>query len=151
MYAIRSYYAIAHWTNVLEAEGLPTTEENIFIAASCDQKGIAFLKGEGPLMVRKGKEKDCSGEKDMAGNYTVVVDGKKYSVQVAEGNADIQVAPVAAPAAHAAPVTAVAEAAAPSAISGGAGSLHINSETPGSVWKILANPGDSVKESYNFV
>lgn len=141
--------SVAHWTKVLEAEGLPTTEENIFIAASCDQKGIAFLKGEAPLMVRKGKEKDCTeqGEKEMAGNYTVVVDGKKYSVQVAEGNADIHVAPVAAAAAPAvAPVTAVAEAAAPSAISGGAGSLHINSETPGNVWKIVANPGDSVKE-----
>ena len=132
--------SITHWTKVLEEEGLPTTEENIFIAASCDQKGIAFLKGEGPLMVRKGKN-NCSGEKEMAGNYTVVVDGKQYSVQVAEGNADIQVTPAAS-----APVTAVAEAATPSAVVAGEGSLHINSETPGNVWKILVNPGDSVKE-----
>jgi pyruvate carboxylase subunit B len=126
---------------VLEDEGLPATEENIFIAGACDQKGIAFLKGEGPLMVRKGKN-NCSGDKEMAGNYTVVVDGKQYSVQVAEGNADIQVAP----AASSAPVTAVAEAATPSAVTAGEGSLHINSETPGNVWKILVNPGDSVKE-----
>ncbi|HEO98049.1 MAG TPA: biotin attachment protein [Epsilonproteobacteria bacterium] len=133
--------SVAHWTKVLEDEGLPATEENIFIAASCDQKGIAFLKGEGPLMVRKGKN-NCSGDKEMAGNYTVVVDGKQYSVQVAEGNADIQVTP----AASSAPVTAVAEAATPSAVVAGEGSLHINSETPGNVWKILVNPGDSVKE-----
>ena len=44
--------SIAHWTKVLEEEGLEATEENIFIAGSCDKKGIAFLKGEGPLMVR---------------------------------------------------------------------------------------------------
>ena len=50
------------------------------------------------------------------------------------------------PAASSAPVTAVAEAATPSAVVAGEGSLHINSETPGNVWKILVNPGDSVKE-----
>jgi pyruvate carboxylase subunit B len=73
----------------------------------------------------------------MAGNYTVVVDGKKYSVQVAEGEGDIQVAPVAAK----------TEAAAPAPTpSGGAGSLEILSQTPGNVWKILVNPGDSIKE-----
>jgi len=74
----------------------------------------------------------------MAGNYTVVVDGKQYSVQVAEGEGDIQVAPVAASTAPA------AAAAAP--VVGGAGSVEINSQTPGNVWKILKNPGDSVAE-----
>lgn len=131
--------SIAHWTKVLEDEGLETTEENIFIGASCDQKGIAFLKGEGPLMVRKkGIEENNSGEVDMAGNYTVVVDGKKYSVQVAEGNADIQVT-------EASQSPAVAEAKAVE-VSGAAGSVEIHSQTPGNVWKILLNPGDSAKE-----
>jgi len=129
--------SIAYWTKVLEEEGLETSEENIFIAGACDQKGIAFLKGEGPFMVRKGKN-NCSGEEDMAGNYTVVVDGKKYSVQVAEGDADIQVAPAAA--------NTASEAAAPAAAVGGAGALEIHAETPGNVWKILVNPGDTIKE-----
>jgi len=124
--------SIAHWTKVLEDEGLETTDENIFIAGACDQKGIAFLKGDGPLMVRKS-ENNSSGDKEMAGNYTVVVDGKQYSVQVAEGEGDIQVAPVAA----------VTEA--PASV-GSAGAVDINSETPGSVWKILVTAGDSVKE-----
>ncbi|MBD3792893.1 MAG: biotin attachment protein [Campylobacterales bacterium] len=133
--------SIAYWKKVLEDEKIPTTEENIFIAAACDKKGIAFLKGEGPLMVRKGKEENSSqstGEKKMSGNYTVVVDGKKYSVQVAEGNADIQVTPVAE-AATPAPVAAPAAA-------GGAGSVEIHSQTPGNVWKILKAPGESVNE-----
>jgi len=134
--------SIAYWTKVLEDEGLETTEENIFIAASCDQKGIAFLKGEGPLMVRKGKNNNnqSSGGEEMSGNYTVVVDGKSYSVQVAEGDAEITVAPSSAPA-----TTTPAPAAAPSA-SGGKGSVEINSQTPGNVWKILKAPGDSVNE-----
>ncbi len=68
--------------------GLDATEENIFIAAACDRKGIDFLKGDSPLMVRKkGNETENSGGGNMSGNYTVVVDGKRYSVQVAEGDA----------------------------------------------------------------
>jgi len=125
--------SIAHWTKVLEEEGLETTDENIFISGACDQKGIAFLKGEGPLMIRKGKNN--SGEAEMAGNYTVVVDGKKYSVQVAEGDADIQVS-------EAAPAIATA-AAVPA---NGVGSVEIHSQTPGNVWKITKNPGDTVAE-----
>ncbi|HIP61373.1 MAG TPA: biotin attachment protein, partial [Sulfurovum sp.] len=128
--------SISHWTKVLEEEGLETSEENIFIAASCDKKGIAFLKGDGPLMVRKG-EKECNGA-EMAGNYTVVVDGKQYSVQVAEGDADIQVAPSAAP-------VAAATTAAPAA-QGGKGAVEINAQTPGSVWKVNKKVGDSVAE-----
>jgi len=129
--------SISYWTKVLEDEELPTTEENIFIAASCDQKGIAFLKGEGPLMVRKGKENNqSSGGEEMSGSYTVVVDGKSYSVQVAEGDAEITVAPTSAPVA----------AATPAPVAGGKGSIEINSQTPGSVWKILKAAGDSVNE-----
>jgi len=88
-------------------------------------------------MVRKGKNNNNnSGEEEMAGNYTVVVDGKQYSVQVAEGEGDIQVAPVAA--------AAATPAAAPAAA--GVGSEEILSQTPGNVWKILKNPGDTVAE-----
>jgi len=129
--------SIAHWTKALEDENLETSEENIFIAAACDKKGIAFLKGESPLMVRKG-EKECNGE-DMAGNYTVVVDGKKYSVQVAEGDADIQVNPstdtITAP-------VVTEQIATPQ----GQGSVEIHAQTPGNVWKVIKKPGDAVAE-----
>lgn len=127
--------SIAYWTNVLKEEGLKTTDENIFIAASCDKKGIAFLKGEGPLMVRKGKYTTTQGG-DMSGNYTVMVDGKKYSVQVAEGDADIQIKEV----------TKASSAPAASTSSAAAGSVKVNSQTPGNVWQILVNVGDSVTE-----
>ena len=77
----------------------------------------------------------------MAGNYTVVVDGKQYNVQVVEGSGEVQVTPAPA----AAPAQQEAPAAAPAA-SGGKGSVEIHSQTPGNVWKILKQPGDSVAE-----
>ena len=133
--------SIEHWKKVLEEEGLEATEENIFIAASCDKKGIAFLKGESPLMVRKisEMEEECNEGATMAGNYTVVVDGKKYNVQVAEGDADIQIseAPAAAPAEEK-PTAIIKEH--------GRGAVEIRSQTPGNVWKIIKNPGDTVEE-----
>ena len=133
--------SIAYWRKVLEDEELPATEENIFIAASCNKKGIAFLKGEGPLMIRKGKNNQNCGEEEMSGSYTVVVDGKSYSVQVAEGDAEISVTPSSATPA-ATPVAAPVAAAS----AGGKGSIEINSQTPGNVWKILKAVGDSVNE-----
>jgi pyruvate carboxylase subunit B len=123
--------SIAYWAEELEKEGLIVNDENIFIGASCDTKGIAFLKGEGPLMVRKGKFKHTMQGENMSGNYTVMVDGKKYSVQVAEGDADIQIS--------AAATTANASCEA-------AGKVKINSQTPGNVWKVLVEVGDKVTE-----
>jgi len=140
--------SIAAWKERLEIEGLETTEENIFIAAACDEKGIAFLKGDSPLNVRKISEENTDekveekGNTKMAdGNYTVVVDGKKFSVQVAEGNADIQVVtPVATETPVAAPVAAT-----PATTPNGAGT-EIDASVNGNVWKILVNVGDKVEK-----
>ncbi|MCD4758857.1 MAG: biotin attachment protein [Arcobacteraceae bacterium] len=137
--------SIAAWKERLEIEGLETTEENIFIAAACDEKGIAFLKGESPLNVRKisdcenltceTKNDDKEDKKMADGNYTVVVDGKKFSVQVVEGNADIQ---VVAPAS-----TPETPAAAPT--TSGAGT-QVGATVSGNVWKLLVNVGDKVEK-----
>jgi pyruvate carboxylase subunit B len=128
------------WIKKLKEENIEITEENIFIAAACHEKGIAFLKGEGELNVRKISQmkKDSEGSSSMGnGNYTVVVDGQKFSVQVAEGDANIQ-------------VTAVdGESTAPSAPTPAAASgdeVSIKALLPGNVWKIVANPGQSVNE-----
>jgi len=140
--------SIAAWKERLEIEGLETTEENIFIAAACDEKGIAFLKGDSPLNIRKISEMltndkteektEIKGNSKMAdGNYTVVVDGKKFSVQVAEGNADIQ---VVTPVTEAAPATS-----APVAAPSGSGT-EIGASVNGNVWKILVSVGDKVEK-----
>jgi len=128
------------WKERLEIEGIQATEENIFIAAACEEKGISFLKGESVLNIRKISEqednKEEKGNNQMAdGNYTVVVDGKKFSVQVAQGDVDIKVAPTAAP---------VAETTAniPSA----AGGTEVPASVNGNVWKILVKAGDKVEK-----
>jgi len=134
--------SLENWINKLKEENIEITEENIFIAAACQEKGIAFLKGDGELNVRKLSEmkNDCDekGEKNMSGNYTVVVDGQKFSVQVAEGDANIQVTAVDGES------VAPSAPAAPAAASGN--ELDVKALLPGNVWKIVANPGQSVNE-----
>lgn len=135
---------MAYWEGRLKEEGIEISEENTFIAAACDEKGIAFLKGESPLNVRKindavcENDKECNlGEnKDMGnatGNYTVVVDGQKFNVTVAEGNADIQVTPVADSS------TSVASDAP-------AGGAEVPATVAGNVWKMLVKVGDKVEK-----
>ena len=72
---------------MLEAAGIKDmSDENIFIAAACKEKGIAFLKGEAKVGVRKNVEKKKEGsETEKSEGYTVSVNNKKYSV-VIDGN-----------------------------------------------------------------
>ncbi|OYZ56074.1 MAG: biotin attachment protein, partial [Sulfuricurvum sp. 24-42-5] len=140
--------SIAYWTKILKEESIEATDENIFIAASCDVKGIAFLKGEAVVNVRKNGPKvpeslqsTLQENFNMAnGTYTVIVDGQQYNVQIVDGNANVQsVAPVAAVAAPVAAPVATPVAAAPVA-----NANAICAELPGSVFKVLAAVGDSV-------
>ncbi|MEE8589420.1 MAG: biotin/lipoyl-containing protein, partial [Sulfurimonadaceae bacterium] len=126
--------SLGYWEDILKEEGIETSEENIFIAAACQEKGIAFLKGEAEVNVRKNSDIQTEETTSMAaGNYTVVVDGQKFSVQVAEGSGDIQV------------IEASGESAAPADTATGVG-IEIKALLPGAVWKIVANPGQSVAE-----
>jgi pyruvate carboxylase subunit B len=139
--------SLSHWTKRLEEEGIATTEENIFIAAACHDKGITFLKGEAEVNVRKKSNMQTNkGDKKMStGIYTVVVDGQKFSVQVAEGDANIQVTAVNGESVSTpAPQVVAPVAAAPvaPAINGTA----VNALLPGAVWKVSANVGQSVAE-----
>lgn len=148
--------SISAWQERLEIEKLEVTEENIFIAAACDEKGIAFLKGDSPLNVRKisdetNKEEKKGKQKMTNGNYTVVVDGKRFSVQVAEGDMNIQVsAPVAQPVqVVAAPVVApVVETPAPVAVPAAkvVNGTQVPASVNGNVWKIQVNVGDKVEK-----
>ena len=75
---------IAPATKMLEDAGLPVNDENIFIAATCKEKGILFLQGKGQIGVRKNadvKKETCdAGEKPEG--YTVSVNNKKFSVRI---------------------------------------------------------------------
>ena len=127
---------ISVWKQRLEMEGLEASEENIFIAAACDEKGIAFLKGDSPLNVRKNET--TQGENSMAnatGNYTVVVDGQKFNVSIAEGDADIQVTPASN---NSSDVS--------SSVSTSGEATDVPATVNGNVWKILVNEGEKVEK-----
>ncbi len=137
--------SLKHFEKMLTDADLEVNDENVFIVAACDVKGIAFLKGEAEVNVRKNDSSSntggstTKGSDEMAGKYTVVVNGVTYNVDVVDGHdGEVTVtnaAPVAAsPAPSAAPVA------------GGKGSEEIHSQTPGNVWKIVANIGDTLKE-----
>ncbi|EEP2583541.1 biotin attachment protein [Campylobacter jejuni] len=76
--------SIAYTKTLLEKEGIETSEENIFIAAACKEKGIAFLKGEAKVNIRKlaSMPKPMSIDEN---KFTVAVNGNKYHVEVSYG------------------------------------------------------------------
>jgi len=139
--------SIAYWQGVLEKEGIEVSEENIFISAACKEKGIAYLKGESPLMVRKISDeeekkvtteiKEAKMKDNEVENYTVVVDGKKYSVQVAKGSDTIEsITPKSVEPKEEEPKSVVKT-------SGNA--VDVLAQVPGTVWKIHKKVGDSVE------
>tara|TARA_B100001173_G_C15995427_1_gene550860 strand:- start:932 stop:1798 length:867 start_codon:yes stop_codon:yes gene_type:complete len=86
----------------LKKHNLPETEENLFIASSCEEKGIDFLLGKAKTSIRKksdetAKEVPASGKStapNLSGSveslkgprdYTITVDGRAYQVQVNAG------------------------------------------------------------------
>ncbi|MCV3425159.1 biotin/lipoyl-containing protein [Campylobacter sp. IFREMER_LSEM_CL1085] len=75
--------SIAYIKNLLEKENLETSEENIFIVAACKEKGIAFLKGEAKVNVRKNSKLKSSLIDE--NQFTVSVNGNKYHVEVSAG------------------------------------------------------------------
>jgi pyruvate carboxylase subunit B len=139
------------WRQRLEIEGIEASEENIFIAAACDEKGIAFLKGEAPLNVRKNSNENNTkentinkGESKMAnGNYTVIVDGQRFNVTVADGDANIQVAPVAQQVVQAPVQTQTAPVTPAKPTYNG---TEVPAAVNGNVWKILVKEGDRVEK-----
>ncbi len=136
-------------TAVLESEGLPVNDENIFIAATCKEKGIAFLQGKAEVGVRKIDKTAAESPTAAAptthngkspAEYTVTVNGKDIFMAF-EGNmvtVDGKVYRVG--------IQAETEAngktpAKPSA----AAVTEVTSQMPGAVFKVLAKAGDQVR------
>lgn len=146
------------------------SEENIFIVATCEDKGIQYLKGEAKANVRMNEPEAGSKSAASSEGVTVTVNGRSYGVKLADGKAtvngttyDVKVkagidapavaatpaaasaaaAPKAIPAA-AAPAKAAPAAAAP-ASSGGAVTL-VSAPLPGLVLRIPVSVGDHVTE-----
>ena len=129
--------SIKYHKAILEKEGIEVTEENIFISASCGEKGIKYLKGEATINVRKKGEREKREEyKEKKGvvkspkNYRVVVNGKTYNVEVKEGeNENISITPK-----NITPTSTPKESR----------EVKINSSLAGVVSKILVKKGEKV-------
>ncbi|MBF7069667.1 biotin/lipoyl-containing protein [Campylobacter volucris] len=130
--------SLAYVKSLLEKENITTSEENIFIVAACKEKGLAFLKGEAKVNVRKN-EKTKPLNLSNENQFTVSVNGNKYHVEVSAGfdkdvnvksainvkNSKVEVKPKNIPSDNANAIAA---------------SMNAN------VFKILVKAGDVVKE-----
>ena len=139
----------------LREEGLEATEENIFIVATCEDKGIQYLKGQAPLAVRykeeeEAKQKPAEGAPSAPSapqpsaapepaSYTVTVNGTAYDVHVAPGTGGVT---SVQPAQQAAPAAA---APAPSTQTGTDG-VEVQAPMPGTVTRISVGEGEAVAE-----
>jgi pyruvate carboxylase subunit B len=132
----------------LEAEGLPVTDENLFIVASCAEKGVAFLKGKGVIGVRKGVKKEETVAVSSApstnaavknNEYIITISGKTYNVKVENAGAVVN-------GPNSEPENEARQASAPVKEDSGA-AQSITSPLPGLVLRIEKKAGDTVKEN----
>ncbi|HDX6330820.1 TPA: biotin attachment protein [Campylobacter fetus subsp. venerealis] len=152
--------SLSYTKAILEKEGIEQTEENIFIAAACKEKGVAYLKGEGKVMVRKisNMSKQVLNQapktKSEANKYSVVVNGSKYNVEVSDGLDNFQIKSVTP--ATSKPAQATEKKDEPkteqsSEISSGNGSSEIRATMSAGVFKILVKVGDTVGKGQTVV
>ncbi|MBR3821863.1 MAG: biotin attachment protein [Kiritimatiellae bacterium] len=120
----------------LTEAGLPITDENVFISASCLEKGILFLQGKGPMGCRFAEdEKPAAGK---GGPVTVTINGKAYGVEIkGDGKAVVNGKAVDFKA------EAGLKAAAPAAAAP-AGGQEVKAPVPGMVLRVTAQNGQSV-------
>ena len=124
---------------MLEDAGLPVTDENVFIAASCKEKGILFLKD--PSKAPMGCRFADSAPKAAAGKgVTVTINGKAYGGEIKGGGKAVV---------NGKAVDFKAEAgikAAPAAAAAPAGGQEVKAPVPGSVLRITAPSGTKVSK-----
>jgi pyruvate carboxylase subunit B len=124
---------------MLEDAGLPVTDENIFIAASCKEKGILFLKdpSKAPMGCRFAEEaKPAAGK---GGPVTVTINGKAYGVEIkGDGKAVVNGKPVEFKA------ESGLKSAAPTAAAASAGGTEVKAPVPGTVLRVTATSGSKV-------
>ncbi len=122
-------------TKRLEDAGLPVNDENIFISATCKEKGILFLEGKGTIGVRKNEAKQEPSTTSSSNSYTVTVNGKKYAVAFEGKKATVNGKLYD---------FSVKEGIEAKAITGEG--TPIKAALPGTVLKVLVSEGDTISE-----
>lgn len=122
------------------------TDENVFIAACCEEKGIQFLKGEAKLGIRKEAPKSSSGGSEM----TVTINGSEYGVSINGNKATINGATYDISVKDGLPSGTPVASKAVVASTGGA-STPIAAGLPGTVFKLVAAVGTQVKKDQTVI
>lgn len=129
---------------LLQENGLPETDENQFIVATCKEKGLAFLQGKAELGVRKVDPQAVNqpvatvGPNGRPSQYSLTVNGRDYFLAF-EGNnvtVDGNVYQVAIS------NRTTTDSATPAATSA---ATAVTAQMPGVVLRLVANSGDQVK------
>ncbi len=143
-------------TEALKANSLAITDENIFIAATCKEKGIRFLKGEAEVSVRKIDPSKAPAPSTQASTpartgpaeYNVNVNGREI-LMAFEGNMVTVNGNVYRVAIEPATGRAGAPDTSNSTISNPPANAQITeviSQMPGAVFKLLRKQGEQVRE-----
>jgi len=133
-------------TKILEENSLPVNDENLFIIASCEQKGLDFLQGNAVTNIRKITDEKPADKKSAVKStsstpaaaigprdYTITVNNRPYNVTVSEAGGIT---------AAAAPSTPAAE---------NVEGTEVEAPTPGNVVKILVEVGSTVEQDQPLV
>ncbi len=119
---------------------LADSDENIFIVATCKDKGLAFLKGEAEVGVRKIEKKEEAAPAEGPARYTVTVNGKSYNLAIDGDTATVDGKPYQVSLGEA---TAEGAAALPALKDGGG--TPVKAQMPGKVIRLLAQAGDHIE------
>jgi pyruvate carboxylase subunit B len=136
-------------TKILEENGLEVNDENIFIVASCESKGVDFLKGKAKVNVRKisqmAESAPVSGAKPEASAAAASAKGRSYNVTVNGESFKVSVATAGAAAAQeskSAEAASKEQATKAAPVQG----TEVRAELPGHVLRIDIEIGQKVKK-----
>ncbi len=125
----------------LAEAGLKDTPENVFIAATCLEKGITYLQGKGKVAVRKNAPAAPKGQN----RFTVTLNGSSYKVELKDGAAVVNGEEFRSDikpgfeAVHAAPAAA------------GGSAAPVKAPLPGLVLRLLKKQGEHVAADETFM
>ncbi|MEM8944458.1 MAG: biotin/lipoyl-containing protein [Planctomycetota bacterium] len=127
----------------LQEHSLPETDENLFIVATCKEKGLAFLNGTAELGVRKvevenASEAPVAAPASQPATYSLTVNGKEYFLAFEGNNVTVdgnvyQVAIRSRTTSDSAPTPAASSA------------TDVTAQMPGVVLKLVASTGAAIK------
>jgi len=146
--------SVAYAQKILREQGIEPSEENIFIALACKEKGIAFLKGEGKVMSRKKEDvaPAASHQNGISknGKFDIKINGKIYSVEFAGQNVLVNGDRYDVSFDTSAPAKPQVQAA-PESKANGTDGNEVKATLPSNVFKILIKEGDAVKAGQNVI